>query len=217
MKPDRLQPRAGITQLPPPPPPAPRAGAAEGGVIGKSDAPTDSPESNQGLVEPGPLVSGITGSEQRKRRRPEPSPVQRALGLLTRREHSRKELTRKLTDRGVERVEAAAAIEKLCDAGWQDDARFAQFLVRSRAATGYGPIRIRAELGLHGLDREAVAAALDSFDGDWAANAQDLVRRRFGQEIATDRNRQRKAADMLVRRGFAAGHIRTALRCDPED
>ena len=162
-------------------------------------------------------AGGTDGPPARRKRRPELSPVQRALGLLTRREHSHKELTRKLTDRGVERAEAAAAIEKLCDAGWQDDARFAQFLVRSRAATGYGPIRIRAELGLHGLDREAVAAALDSFDGDWAANAQDLVRRRFGAGIAADRSRQRKAADMLVRRGFAAEHIRAALRCDFED
>jgi len=185
--------------------------------MGKSDDPIDLPESNQGLAETGPVVSGVTGSERRKRRRSEPSPLQRALGLLTRREHSRKELTRKLTDRGVERAEAAAAIEKLCDAGWQDDARFAQVLVRSRANAGYGPIRIRAELGTHGLDREAVAAAMDSFDGDWATNAQDLVRRRFGPGIATDGSRQRKAADMLVRRGFAADDIRTALRCDPED
>lgn len=185
--------------------------------MGKSDDSIDLPESNQGLAETAPVVSGVTGPERRKRRRPEPTPLQRALGLLTRREHSRKELTRKLTDRGVERAEAAAAIEKLCDAGWQDDARFAQSLVRSRANAGYGPIRIRAELGTHGLDREAVAAAMDSFDGDWATNAQDLVRRRFGRGIATDRARQRKAADMLVRRGFAADHIRTALRCDPED
>ena len=217
MKPDRLQPRAGMTDRQQASRPAPRAGAAEGGVIGKSDDRIDSPESNQGVAETGLLGGAVTGSEQRKRRRPEPSPVQRALGLLTRREHSRKELTRKLTDRGVERAEAAAAIEKLCDAGWQDDARFAQSLVRSRANAGYGPIRIRAELGTHGLDREAVAAAMESFDGDWATNARDLIRRRFGQGIATDRARQRKAAAMLVRRGFAADHIRTALRCDPED
>ncbi len=217
MKPDRLQRRAGMTDRQQASRPAPRAGAGEGRLIGKSDDSIDLPESNQGLTETAPVVSGVTGPERRKRRRPEPSPLQRALGLLTRREHSRKELTRKLTDRGVERAEAAAAIEKLCDAGWQDDARFAQSLVRSRANAGYGPIRIRAELGTHGLDREAVAAAMDSFDGDWATNAQDLVRRRFGRGIATDRARQRKAADMLVRRGFAADHIRTALRCDPED
>ena len=80
----------------------------------------------------------------RRGRRPQPTPVQRALGLLVRREHSRKELGRKLAARGVEAGEAEAAIERLAGEGWQDDTRFAQFLVRSRAATGYGPIYIRA-------------------------------------------------------------------------
>jgi regulatory protein len=187
--------------------------------VERSDHRIDSPEAGQGSaeLESGPIESDVTGSQRRKRRRPEPSPLQRALGLLTRREHSRKELIRKLTDRGIEPEQAASAVDKLCNAGWQDDARFAQSLVRSRVSAGYGPIRIRAELGIHGLDRDAVAAAMDSFDGDWTANAQNFVRRRFGPGITTDSTRQRKAADMLVRRGFAADHIRAALRCEPED
>ncbi len=152
-----------------------------------------------------------------RRPRPEPTPTQRALGLLTRREHSRKELTRKLTVRGVERAEAESAVSRLTAEGWQDDARFAESLVRSRAGSGYGPIRIRAELGTHGLDREAIAAALDTFDGDWLEQARDLVRRRFGALVVEDRGVQRKAVDFLIRRGFAADHIRAATRFDPDD
>src|SRR6478735_6519133 len=55
------------------------------------------------------------GSAARKPRRPrpEPTPAQRALGLLVRREHSRKELTRKLTARGVEQEAAVAAVDKM--------------------------------------------------------------------------------------------------------
>lgn len=155
--------------------------------------------------------------EGRRRRRPEPTPVQRALGLLTRREHSRKELTRKLTHRGVERDEAQAAVDKLREGGWQDDARFADSLLRSRAASGQGPIRIRAELGMHGLPREAVETVVSGYEGDWIANARDLVRRRFGQALAHDRAVQRKAAELLVRRGFAMDQIRAATRFDPDD
>ncbi len=162
--------------------------------------------------------SGDIAKAGRKRRvRPEPTPTQRALGLLTRREHSRKELTRKLAVRGVDPVQAQAAIDRLAKDGWQDDARFAECLVRSRASGGYGPIRIRAELGTHGLDREAIAAAMDGFDEDWASLARDLVRRRFGERVTEDREMQRKAADFLVRRGFAGEHIRAATRFDPED
>ena len=143
--------------------------------------------------------------------------MQRALGLLVRREHSRKELVRKLEVRGIEADQAAAAVERLAGEGWQDDVRFAQFLVRSRAATGYGPLYIRAELGTHGLSGEAIAAALDGFEGDWTDIARDLVRRRFGPSGPVDLAQRRKAADLLARRGFDGDRIRAATRFDPDD
>lgn len=162
--------------------------------------------------------SGDIAKAERKRRiRPELTPTQRALGLLTRREHSRKELARKLTARGVDSAEAESTVAKLAKEGWQDDNRFAESLVRSRISTGYGPIRIRAELGMHALDRDAVARALDTFEGDWSDVARDLVRRRFGERVPSDRALQRKAAEFLIRRGFAADHIRAATRFDPAD
>src|SRR5689334_16528538 len=108
-------------------------------------------------VPPGPAGSEPAGRPARRRR--EPSPTQRALGLLVRREHSQRELQRKLVARGIEKDEAATAVARLRDAGWQDDARFAASLARSRAISGYGPVRIRAELGTHGLPSEAIAAA----------------------------------------------------------
>lgn len=143
--------------------------------------------------------------------------MQRALGLLVRREHSQKELIRKLAARGVHSDAAQAAIDKLRDAGWQDDARFAENLVRGRAAAGYGPIRIRAELVTHGLDREAIAVALETFGGDWNENARDLIRRRFGGTLVNDRASRYKAAELLIRRGFGSDHVRAATRFDPDD
>lgn len=151
-----------------------------------------------------------------KRRRPELTPAQRALGLLVRREHSRKELTRKLTARGVEAGDAQAAVERMTAEGWQDDARFAELLVRSRANNGYGPLRIRAELGTHGLDRDIVTAAMDAYDGDWTENARDLARRRFPGRL-DDRAIQRKAADFLLRRGFSGDQVRAAVRLDDDE
>lgn len=153
----------------------------------------------------------------RRRRSRELTPIQRALGLLTRREHSRKELTRKLVAKGIASDEVDAAVGKLAGAGWQDDIRFAESLVRCRISGGYGPLRIRAELATHGLDRETIAAALDTFEGDWAENARDLVRRRYGEGVADDLKLRRKAADLLMRRGFNGACIQAATRFDPED
>ncbi|WJI17115.1 MULTISPECIES: recombination regulator RecX [Pseudoxanthomonas] len=167
-----------------------------------------------------PDVSDAAAAEQGtrpRRRRPEPTPVQRALSLLVRREHSRKELTRKLTARGVQAEEARAAVERLAGEGWQDDARFAESLVRSRVAAGYGPRYIQVELETHGLDAAQVDKALASFEGDWRELARDLVARRFGPERLEDLSAQRKAADLLLRRGFDGEAVRAVLRGLPED
>ena len=159
----------------------------------------------------------MTDEPRPRRRGAQPTATQRALGLLTRREHSRRELTRKLAARGVEAEEAAAAVGRLADAGWQDDARFAESLVRSRAGSGYGPRHVRAELGTHGLAGEAITAAMAAFEGDWTEVARDLVRRRFGEAGPRDPAQRRKAAELLVRRGFDGDSIRAATRFDSDD
>ena len=156
----------------------------------------------------------------RHRRRREPTPAQRALGLLVRREHSRRELKRKLVARGVAVDEAVAAVDRLSAAGWQDDARFAASLARTRAGGGYGPVRIRAELASHGLAAEAIEAAFTALaqagEDDWPARAAAVVRRRFGAVVA-DPVRARKAADFLLRRGFDGDSVRAAVRASGED
>src|SRR3546814_10343016 len=84
----------------------------------------------------------------------------------------------------VAREDAEAAVERMAAEGWQDDARFATSLARMRAGSGYGPIRIRAELGTHGLDEvvivQAFAALAEAGEDDWRRQARNLVRRRFG-------------------------------------
>ncbi len=161
---------------------------------------------------PASMPEGTAGPGKRRRR--ELTPVQRALGLLVRREHSRQELDRKLRAKGIPDDEAAAAVRKMSDSGWQDDARFAVSLARTRANNGYGPIRIRAELGTHGLEGGAIEGAFDALaeagEDDWLANARSLIQRRFG-EAALDIRQQRKAADLLLRRGFDGGSVRAAL------
>jgi len=156
-------------------------------------------------------------SSSRKRKQRELTPLQRALALLVRREHSRKELIRKLTERGIESEVASSAVERLRVDGWQSDGRFAEMLVRTRVAHGQGPVRIRAELGMHGLDSDAIGAAMETFDGDWRQIARDLASGRFGPELASSLACRRKAADFLYRRGFDGDTVRFALRGDPED
>lgn len=151
----------------------------------------------------------------RRRRRPEPSPALRAMGLLTRREHSARELERKLGARGVEPTEARATVDKLREAGWQNDARFAELLVRSRANSGYGPVFIRAELGMHGLAPDVILSSLSRFEEQeascWIDRARTLVERRFADALTGDPISRRRAVECLLRRGFSIDQARLAL------
>src|SRR3546814_12847456 len=94
--------------------------------------------------------------------------------------------------------------------GWQDDARFATSLARMRAGSGYGPIRLRAELGPHGLDEvvivQAFAALAEAGEDDWRRQARNPVRRRFGAAFTRALAPRRQAADFPLRRGRADGH-----------
>ena len=157
----------------------------------------------------------------KKSRRREATPAQRALALLVRREHSRKELTRKLVARGIANEDAGAAVGRMTESGWQDDARFACSLARTRAMAGYGPLHIRAELATHDIGQQAIQAAFDALadagEDDWKSRARELAERRFALAATATLAVQRKAADFLARRGFDGDTIRAVIRGLPED
>lgn len=134
----------------------------------------------------------------------------RALGLLARREHSRRELRRKLAIGGHDETEVDAALDRLSGSGLQSDERFAEVLVRSRIAQGHGPLRILAELRLHGLDDTQADLALDAAEPDWPALALDLCRRRFRGPAADQAERARRAR-FLAGRGFPPAITRSCL------
>lgn len=146
-----------------------------------------------------------------------PSAYNKALGLLARREHSRRELKLKLRQKGYESDEAGAALDRLGEQHYQDDDRFAEMLVRSRAAQGYGPMRLRAELKSHGLSDVRIRAVLDGAEVDWDANALAQLRRRFGTGSAPDHEERARRAQFLLRRGFPAATVRSVTHADVDD
>ncbi|HEV2538640.1 MAG TPA: regulatory protein RecX [Frateuria sp.] len=149
--------------------------------------------------------------------KPKRSAYDKALGLLARREHSRRELKTKLRQGGYEGEETRAAIDRLGEQHYQDDERFAEVLVRSRAAQGYGPQRIRAELKTHAVPDERIRQLLDAADVDWEASALDQLRRRYGGKGVSDPAERARRAQFLLRRGFAAATVRRATHAEVDD
>jgi regulatory protein len=137
---------------------------------------------------------------------------QQAMGLLVRREHSRRELKQKLRLRGKENEEIEAALEILSRQDFQNDERFAMALARSRQSAGYGPLRIRAEMAQHSLSSELINQAIEALACDWQEMARGLVERRYLRKIQADPNQSRKAADFLLRRGFDQKTAFTAVK-----
>jgi regulatory protein len=138
----------------------------------------------------------------------------KALGLLARREHSARELKTKLALRGHAAPEAGAAIDRLKAQTYQDDDRFGASLARKRAAQGYGPRRIQAELKSHGLGDAAIRAAIAAVEIDWHTSAAAQLRRHAGNAPASDHAERSKRAQFLLRRGFDAATVRAVTRAE---
>jgi regulatory protein len=149
--------------------------------------------------------------------KPKRSAYDKALGLLARREHSRKELKTKLRQGGYEGEETAAALDRLGEQRYQDDDRFAEVLLRSRIAQGYGPLRLRQELKSHGLADARVRALLDAAEVDWDASAAAQLRRRYGSAGSHEPAERVRRAQFLLRRGFAAATVRRVTHAEVDD
>ena len=134
---------------------------------------------------------------------------QKALELLSRRPHSRKELKDKLLRRGVSEEDAEDCVAWLADRGFLDDEEYAGAVARHYAAKGYGAGRVRSELQRRGIDRELAADTLSDLP-DSAGKIDAFLARRLGDPH--DREAVRKVSAALFRRGFSWEEIRAALR-----
>jgi regulatory protein len=140
------------------------------------------------------------------------SAYDKALGLLARREHSARELKSKLARRGLDSVQASAAVVDLKAKDYQSDTRFGEMLVRTRIEGGYGPRWIVAELKTHGIDETRARALIDAAAPDWKALIRAQLRRRYGGKPATSLAERSKRAAFLLRRGFDAHTVQLVTR-----
>jgi regulatory protein len=134
-----------------------------------------------------------------------------ALRLLARREHSFRELTQKLARRGWPEKEIETTLEELAELGLLSDQRYAESFARSRAGKHYGPVRIRAELGERGIDRDLIDKTLKNMEFDWLESAVAWYERRHGIEPPADLKEKSRRQQALARRGFNHDMIREII------
>ena len=134
-----------------------------------------------------------------------------AMDLLARREHSLRELRHKLRRRFGDTPLIEEALSRLADENLQSDERYAGSFVRQRAARGYGPVRIGQEMRERGLDRTAIAAAMEEANIEWRTLAADVCRKKFGDTPAADARERARRSRFLHYRGFEADDVRDLL------
>ena len=161
--------------------------------------------------------------------------MERAVGLLSQRPMSRKELLDKLCAPPRKRREkypydklddgpdpalleaqrealgeqAEKVADRLTDLGLLNDGEYARTVVRHYAAKGYGPRKIRDELYRRGVPREYWEDAMEEREPD-ECQIDKLARQKLRGAEPTREN-LKKVSDYLARRGYGWDEISGAL------
>ena len=142
-----------------------------------------------------------------------PRPVSlkvRALRMLSRREHTRTELERKLGPHETQAGELAQVLDDLQAKGFISEARVVESLVNQRAAR-FGLARLRQEMQQKGVSDEAQQEALATLKASEPERARLVWEKKFGAPPQTDQERARQIR-YLMSRGFAAEVVRKLVR-----
>ena len=133
----------------------------------------------------------------------------RAANMVSARPLSRKELAKKLREKGADEADAESACDWLEGIGALTDAEYAAMLVRHYGGTGYGEAKIRDELYRRGVPRELWEDALSRAPDPQEAIARVIAQKTKGR--ALDEKGRKRLSDMLLRRGFSWHDVRAAL------
>ena len=180
--------------------PAPVGDGAAGGPVRQrsSSRRKASPSGRSGFTDGGGSAGG-------------PSLKARAIGYLSRREHSRTELQRKLQPYANpnDADEIPRLLDELEQGKWLSNQRFAQSLV-NRRAPAKGAAVIMHELRQHGLPDAELEPLRQQLQATEYERAQAVWSRKFGSPPADAREYARQIR-FLASRGFSGAILRRIL------
>ncbi len=136
-----------------------------------------------------------------------------ALNLIAFRPRASGELQRKLREKGYPPEAAEAAINRMRDLGYLNDATFADRWIENRQEHRPRSRRmLTQELRQKGIDADTIEAALEETEIDEFGDALDLARKKASsmQDLDTP-TRHRRLSGFLSRRGYGFDVIRKVL------
>lgn len=142
--------------------------------------------------------------------------VDKCYDLLSRRDHSVKELKTKLL-RTVDEVNAERAIEKMLDLGYLDDEKYAAVLLKHLIENKkMSKAFIRQEMYKRGLSSEIISSTLEGVRIDNASSCAELILTKYRNKLNIEGGKDKIIA-ALMRKGFSYSDIKTAFNMIEND
>jgi regulatory protein len=130
----------------------------------------------------------------------------KALDIISRREHSQKELTGKLLNKFSEEELVESVINSLVKKNLLNDFRYTEAYVVSRKRKGFGPKKIIYELIARGVMENIAYEAIEN-EGGWKDAALKAFNKKFKKGKAMDFKELNKQKAFLQNRGFSFEEI----------
>ena len=136
--------------------------------------------------------------------------VNKCYDLLSRRDHSVKELRDKLK-RTVDEVSSDKAIERMLELGYLDDEHYADVLFRHlRDDKKMSKNFIKQEMYKRGLSSEIISNVIDNEEIDNASTVYDLILTKYSRKLNQEGGKDKVIA-ALMRKGFSYSDVKSAF------
>ena len=130
----------------------------------------------------------------------------KALDIISRREHSQKELSDKLIKKFNIPELVDSVIHNLLEKNLINDCRYSEAYVVARKRKGFGPKKIGYELVSRGVNENIASEVIDA-EGGWNEAALKAFNKKFKAGIGEDFKEQNKQKVFLQNRGFSFQEI----------
>ena len=130
----------------------------------------------------------------------------KALDIISRREHSQKELSNKLIKKFDIPELVDSVIHSLLEKNLLNDYRYSESYVVARKRKGFGPKKIGYELVSRGVNENIASEVIDA-EGGWNEAALKAFNKKFKAGIGEDFKEQNNQKVFLQNRGFSFQEI----------
>ena len=136
--------------------------------------------------------------------------VDKCYDLLSRRDHSVKELKTKLL-RTVDEKNADKAIKKMLEYGYLDDEKYARNLVKYLAKSrNMSKNHIKQEMFKRGIPNEIINLVMEDYEFDNVSSVVDLIMTKYWNKLNNE-DGNKKVIASLMRKGFSYSDIKNAF------